>query len=148
MAGLIQSGGFGTFSKRYGLAAAGLIEAEVVTADGAVRIANACTNPDLFWALKGGGGGSSSPGAAVGREARLKEYHVSAVTGGRDALGEVTVLLELKGRLSSGVGVSTDILEASARAYVRALSNAIEGAAIREAEALTAEAATERTPGP
>jgi FAD/FMN-containing dehydrogenase len=58
VAGLIQSGGFGTFSKRYGLAAAGLIEAEVVTADGQVRIANACTNPDLFWGLKGGGGGS------------------------------------------------------------------------------------------
>jgi FAD/FMN-containing dehydrogenase len=58
VAGLIQSGGFGSFSKRFGLAAAGLIEAEVVTADGAVRIANACTNPDLFWALKGGGGGS------------------------------------------------------------------------------------------
>jgi len=57
-AGLIQSGGFGSFSKRYGLAAAGLIEAEVVTADGQVRIANACTNPDLFWGLKGGGGGS------------------------------------------------------------------------------------------
>jgi FAD/FMN-containing dehydrogenase len=58
VAGLIQSGGFGSFSKRYGMAAASLIEAEVVTADGAVRIANACTNPDLFWALKGGGGGS------------------------------------------------------------------------------------------
>src|SRR5882724_10188258 len=58
VAGLIQSGGFGTFSKRYGMAAAGLIEAEVVTSDGAVRIANACTNPDLFWALKGGGGGT------------------------------------------------------------------------------------------
>ena len=58
VAGLIQSGGFGSFSKRYGLAAASLIEAEVVTADGTVRIANACTNPDLFWALKGGGGGS------------------------------------------------------------------------------------------
>jgi len=58
VAGLVQSGGFGSFSKRYGSAAAGLIEAEVVTADGAVRIANACTNPDLFWALKGGGGGS------------------------------------------------------------------------------------------
>jgi FAD/FMN-containing dehydrogenase len=58
VAGLIQSGGFGSFSKRYGLAAAGLLEAEVVTADGVVRIANACTNPDLFWALKGGGGGS------------------------------------------------------------------------------------------
>ena len=57
VAGLIQSGGFGSFSKNYGLAAAGLLEAEVVTADGSVRIANECTNPDLFWALKGGGGG-------------------------------------------------------------------------------------------
>jgi FAD/FMN-containing dehydrogenase len=38
--------------------AASLLEAEVVTADGAVRIANACTHPDLFWGLKGGGGGS------------------------------------------------------------------------------------------
>ena len=55
---MIQSGGFGSFSKRYGTAAASLLEAEVVTADGAVRIANACANPDLFWGLKGGGGGS------------------------------------------------------------------------------------------
>jgi FAD/FMN-containing dehydrogenase len=58
VAGLIQSGGFGSFSKRYGLAAAALIEAEVVTADGAIRIANAFQHPDLFWALKGGGGGT------------------------------------------------------------------------------------------
>jgi hypothetical protein len=58
VAGLIQSGGFGSFSKAYGMAAASLVEAEIVTADGTVRIANACTNPDLFWAIKGGGGGS------------------------------------------------------------------------------------------
>ena len=58
VAGLIQSGGFGSFSKAYGLAAGSLLEAEVVTADGVVRIANACRNPDLFWGLKGGGGGS------------------------------------------------------------------------------------------
>jgi hypothetical protein len=56
--GLIQSGGFGSFSKHYGLAAGSLLEAEVVTADGQIRVANACTNADLFWALKGGGGGS------------------------------------------------------------------------------------------
>jgi len=55
--GLLTGGGFGSFSKRYGLAAASLLEAEVVTADGQVRIAKACTNPDLFWALKGGGAG-------------------------------------------------------------------------------------------
>lgn len=58
VAGLVQSGGFGSFSKAFGTAAANLLEVEVVTADGAIRIANACTNPDLFWALKGGGGGS------------------------------------------------------------------------------------------
>ena len=58
VAGLIQSGGFGSFSKNYGMAASGLLEAEIVTADGAVRIANACTNPELFWGIKGGGGGS------------------------------------------------------------------------------------------
>jgi hypothetical protein len=46
------------FSKNYGTAAAGLLEAEIVTADGAVRIANANANPDLFWGIKGGGGGS------------------------------------------------------------------------------------------
>jgi len=58
VAGLLQGGGFGSYSKNYGLAAASLLEAEIVTADGAVRLANACTNPDLFWALKGGGGGT------------------------------------------------------------------------------------------
>ena len=58
VAGLVQSGGFGSFSKAFGLAAGSLLEAEVVTADGSTRIANACTHPDLFWALKGGGGGS------------------------------------------------------------------------------------------
>ncbi|HLH90363.1 MAG TPA: FAD-dependent oxidoreductase [Xanthobacteraceae bacterium] len=58
VAGLVQAGGFGSHSRQFGTAAASLLEAEVVTADGAVRIANACTNPDLFWALRGGGGGS------------------------------------------------------------------------------------------
>jgi 2-isopropylmalate synthase len=76
----------------------------------------------------------SALNAAVGRDARLKEYHVSAVTGGRDALGEVTVLLELDGRLASGVGYSTDILEASGKAYLRALSNLLADSAAAEAE--------------
>jgi len=58
VAGLIQSGGFGSFSKHYGTAAAGLLEAEIITASGTVQTANPCTNPELFWAIKGGGGGS------------------------------------------------------------------------------------------
>ncbi|XHS77973.1 FAD-binding protein [Burkholderiaceae bacterium UC74_6] len=58
VAGLVQSGGFGSFSKGFGTAAASLLEAEIVTADGRVRTVNACSDPELFWALKGGGGGS------------------------------------------------------------------------------------------
>ncbi|HUX73424.1 MAG TPA: FAD-binding protein [Steroidobacteraceae bacterium] len=58
VAGHVNSGGFGSFSKRFGTAASGLLEAEIVTADGQVRVVNACREPDLFWAIKGGGGGT------------------------------------------------------------------------------------------
>ncbi len=82
-------------------------------------------------------------------DSELRQYTVSAVTEGEDALGEVTVMLRAHDRLASGQGVATDILEASARAYVRAMSNALEGAAVREAEGLTADAASaSATPGP
>jgi 2-isopropylmalate synthase len=76
----------------------------------------------------------SAINAATGHDARLKEFHVSAVTGGRDALGEVTVLLELNGQLASGTGVSTDILEASGKAYLRAISSVLSDDAVAEAE--------------
>ncbi|MDB5827561.1 MAG: FAD-binding oxidoreductase, partial [Variovorax sp.] len=58
IAGLVQSGGFGSFSKAHGTAASNLLEAEVVTADGQIRRVNRCQHPELFWGLKGGGGGS------------------------------------------------------------------------------------------
>ena len=62
--------------------------------------------------------------AASKREARLREFHIGSVTGGQDALGEASVVLELAGQSAAGQGVSTDIIEAAALAYVRALSNA------------------------
>jgi FAD/FMN-containing dehydrogenase len=58
VAGLVQSGGFGSFSKGFGTAASNLLEAEVVTADGKVLVVNEHAHPELFWGLKGGGGGS------------------------------------------------------------------------------------------
>ena len=81
--------------------------------------------------------------AATGSDARLREFRVDAVTGGQDALGETSVVLEVGGISGSGQGVSTDILEAAARAYVRALSNAVRKRGIMaEAEAATAAAAS------
>jgi FAD/FMN-containing dehydrogenase len=78
VAGLIQSGGFGSFSKNYGMAAAGLLEAEIVTADGVLRTANTCTHPDLFWAIKGGGGGS----LGVVTKLTLRTHELPALFGG------------------------------------------------------------------
>ncbi len=70
--------------------------------------------------------------AAIGVDPRLREFRVDAVTGGQDALGETSVVLEVGGITGSGQGVSTDILEAAAWAYVRALSTAIRRAELAE----------------
>jgi hypothetical protein len=56
--GFAQGGGVGDFTARYGLMADNAIEFEVVTADGEVRAINECNDPDLFWAMRGGGGGT------------------------------------------------------------------------------------------
>jgi FAD/FMN-containing dehydrogenase len=56
VAGFTLGGGFGWVSRRHGFAADTLVEVELVTADGTVRRASAAEHPDLFWALRGGGG--------------------------------------------------------------------------------------------
>lgn len=58
VAGHVQSGGFGSLSKRFGTAASNLLEAEIVCADGGVRLCSERRHADLFWAIKGGGGGT------------------------------------------------------------------------------------------
>ncbi|MFD2470561.1 FAD-binding oxidoreductase [Amycolatopsis silviterrae] len=55
-AGLSLGGGYGPFAGKYGLAADNLLGAEIVLADGEVVLANASRLPDLWWALRGGGG--------------------------------------------------------------------------------------------
>jgi len=56
--GFALGGGFGSFSKRFGSGAAGVLEMTVVVADGSVLTVNEYQHPDLFWALRGGGGGT------------------------------------------------------------------------------------------
>ncbi len=78
VAGLVSSGGFGSFSKHYGTAASSLLEAEVVTADGKIRTVSACRDPELFWALKGGGGGTFG----VITRLTLRTHDLDALWGG------------------------------------------------------------------
>jgi FAD/FMN-containing dehydrogenase len=54
--GLTTGGGFGRMARRFGLAADNVVAVDLVTADGRLYRATAADNPDLFWAVRGGGG--------------------------------------------------------------------------------------------
>jgi 2-isopropylmalate synthase len=62
---------------------------------------------------------------ATGVTGTLTDFNVSSVTGGGDALGDVVVQLEVDGLHASGRGVATDVVEASARAYLAAVNRII-----------------------
>ena len=69
---------------------------------------------------------------ATGVDGKLTDFNVSSVTGGVDALGDVIIQLESDGIRVSGRGVSTDVVEASARAYLSAVNKVIRVAARAE----------------
>jgi len=58
----------------------------------------------------------------TGTKSRLLQYIVKAITGGTDAQGEVRVRVEEAGKTTSGNGADTDIIVASAKAYLNALN--------------------------
>lgn len=60
---------------------------------------------------------------AVGLSGRLLDYRVQSVSSGKDSLGEVRVVVDVDGKTYAGQAVSIDVLEASAKAYIRALNN-------------------------
>jgi 2-isopropylmalate synthase len=62
----------------------------------------------------------------VGIKAELADYSLRAVTKGKDALGEVVVKVRSKGRIFLGRGVSTDVIEASAKAYLHAINKLVK----------------------
>ena len=84
--------------------------------------------------------------AATRVDAQLQAFRVDAVTGGQDALGETSVVLEYGGQSASGQGVATDIIEAAGIAYMRALSNVVRKA--QAASQLVDVAANEPVPTP
>jgi len=74
---------------------------------------------------------------ATGVEGRLTDFNVSSVTGGVDALGDVVVQFESDGIKVSGRGVSTDVVEASARAFLNAINKVVrvkDRAEVRDTE--------------
>ncbi len=62
---------------------------------------------------------------ATGFSPKLESYSIRAVTSGKEALGEATVKIKTDGRMYVGRGISTDIIEASARAYIDAINRLV-----------------------
>ncbi|HEY1300603.1 MAG TPA: FAD-binding oxidoreductase [Stellaceae bacterium] len=78
IAGLTLGGGFGWISRKFGLTADNLLGADVVTADGRLVRAAAGENPDLFWAVRGGGGNF---GVVTSFELRLHALGPQVISG-------------------------------------------------------------------
>jgi FAD/FMN-containing dehydrogenase len=76
--GFTMGGGFGWTSRKFGYAADNLISVDIVTADGELRLASDKENPDLFWALRGGGGNF---GAVTSFEFKASRHGPQALCG-------------------------------------------------------------------
>ena len=72
--------------------------------------------------------------AITGVKGRLQDYALRSATSGKDAIGEVSMKIDFDGTLVSGKGASTDVIEASARAYLSALNRIAQAAAQRMKE--------------
>ncbi len=75
--GFIQGGGYGTWSRMYGSAAGNMLEAKVITANGQILTVNEYRYPDLFWALRGGGGGTF----AIVANMTVRAFPIARTTG-------------------------------------------------------------------
>jgi len=67
--------------------------------------------------------------AITGIKGRLQDYSLRAATSGKDAIGEVAMKVDFDGTTLSGKGASTDVIEASARAYLSAINRLVQPAA-------------------
>jgi 2-isopropylmalate synthase len=107
--------------------------AKVVLLDGDEKVEAEATGNGMVDAA------CSAIASATGVAGSVLDFKVSSVTGGRDALGDVVIQLEANGRKASGRGVSTDVVEASARAYLSAVNKIVR---------VADQAPRERTVGP
>src|SRR5262249_44823204 len=93
--------------------------AHVVVTDGATKVEADGTGNGMIDAA------IDAIGHATGVEGTVLDFKVASVTGGGDALGSVVIQIESDGRKVSGRGVATDVVEASARAYLGAVNRIV-----------------------
>ncbi|KAJ3464888.1 hypothetical protein MRS44_009674 [Fusarium solani] len=131
-----QSGGYGPLTAQYGLGVDQWLEAQIVTPDGELRIANKVVNPDLFWAIRGGGGGTF--GVIV--QATWKVYPTVPMTGFNWYMNSTLEIANLEpGHLPTTkameylLGQLPDLKEKGITLYVYTYPKALRGYAIHPA---------------
>src|SRR4051794_1687477 len=104
--GLTLGGGVGRLMRRFGLTIDSLLAADVVTADGEILRASATEHPDLFWALRGGGGNF---GIVTEFEFALHELSELVILATFDPLGQARAVIE-RGRRAMADGAPDELL--------------------------------------
>jgi FAD/FMN-containing dehydrogenase len=115
VAGLTLGGGFGRLTRKFGLTIDNLLSADLVTADGRLLRASSLENPDLFWALRGGGGNF---GVVTSFEFRAHELEGNVVGGNLDfpfdqARSILRAVVEISARASDDFWIDP-VIEGSA----------------------------------
>ncbi|KAF4311732.1 isoamyl alcohol oxidase [Botryosphaeria dothidea] len=129
-----QNGGYGPLTAQYGLGVDQWLEAKIVTADGELRVANRESNADLFWAIRGGGGGTFGVVVEATWKAHVAvpmtgyNWYVNSTITGPDALDPETgatpindamqyLLGELPGLQERGISAFIYVDVSSVRCY-------------------------------
>jgi len=112
--GFGQGGGVGDFTTTYGLMVDNAVEFEVVTADGLVRVINECNDPNLFWAMCGGGGGTYAVlikyRVQVYPSLPIHTYTFTATFNGDNATQQATLRKILTAHASNQLSWSADLV--------------------------------------
>jgi 2-isopropylmalate synthase len=105
------------------------LKVQTETGTSPAALVRLCRNEEIVEQTASGDGPVDAVYKAIARAAamapQLRRYEIQAITGGSEAIGQVTVQLEMNGLSINGRGASTDIIEASARAYIDGLNKLV-----------------------
>ncbi|KAH7176736.1 hypothetical protein EDB81DRAFT_752055 [Dactylonectria macrodidyma] len=119
-----QNGGYGPMTAQYGLGVDQWLEAKIVTPDGKLRVANSVSNQDLFWAIRGGGGGTFGVVVEATWKAHVAvpmtgyNWYINSTITGPDALDPETGRTPISDAMQYLLGELSSLQERGVSAFI------------------------------